>query len=62
MKTLTRDEMKKVMGGRVWWACSCIGSVGSWEYTSEPTTEQRGRDVATYCRSGNGTCAQLSQA
>ena len=63
MKKLSRNEMKKVMGGvnapgdRICGG-SCVGSVGEWIYL--PQTGTFGgclRDIATYCSSGSGSCS-----
>lgn len=62
MKKLTRDDLKKVMGGGNTPAagiCSglCIGSVGEWTYAPENGSLAGClQDIQTYCRSGSGTC------
>jgi len=57
MKKLSKEEMKKVMGGKdAAVSCTCSGSVGAWTYTSTPTGMQSLDDIATYCSSGYGSC------
>lgn len=62
MKKLSRDEMKKVMGGDnppggpSYCGGTCIGSVGDWTYTSPVSGLVCLMDIHNYCRSDNGTC------
>ena len=63
MKSLSKDEMKKVMGGvrqeRIIGG-GCTGSVGEWTYTSgDATGEQCIADVLAYCSSGDGYCTTV---
>ena len=65
MKQLSKDEMKKVMGGRLVceWNCTCLGNIdGSWTYddpNNQPTSEQRSQDITDYC-GGDGECQRPS--
>ncbi len=52
---LSRMEMKNLKGGGQQWHCGCANHAGAWSYSNTPTMEQRGQDVATYCR-GGGAC------
>jgi len=55
-RNLTKNEQKKISGGA--WSCSCSGGqVGSWTYTSTPTTQGMINDINTYCTYG-GSCSQ----
>ena len=56
---LSRTEMKGIMAGSGSGpgGGTCIGSTGSWTYTSSTTWANCIRDIATYCSSGSGTCS-----
>lgn len=59
MKQLSKDEMKKVVGGRFMaYTCSCNGGTGEWFYTSgdQPSQQQISNDISIYCSSGSGSC------
>lgn len=57
-KSLSKNEMKKIIGGVVApkCTCSCTGSVGEWEYTGQPDRQQVNKDIAAYCNPDEGTC------
>ena len=65
MKKLSKDEMKKVMGGVMappegdgtGYMCRCTGSIGEWVYPGgDPGATQTNQDIQDYCRSGQGKC------
>lgn len=58
MKTLSRDEMKKVIGGYMYLYAGghCNGSVGEWEMVPPTSTGSCLGDIQRYCSSGSGSC------
>ena len=57
MQKLSKDEMKKVMGGVTEpISCTCTDCVGAWSYSSTPTGIQTLDDIVSYCRTGFGSC------
>lgn len=61
MKKLSRDEMKKVMGGTnpagpSYCSGTCIGSVGDWTYSAPVSGLVCLMDIHDYCRSDNRSC------
>lgn len=62
MKTLSRDEMKKIIGGNapyLYAGGSCNGSVGEWEMTPPTSTGSCYADIQRYCSSGSGSCTYI---
>lgn len=55
-RRLSKEEQKKVKGG-YYARCVCIGSDGVWVYTRMPSCYETYEDIATYCRSGVGSCS-----
>lgn len=66
MKQLSKDEMKKVMGGvseNFPYTCTCQGSVGQWIYPNgQPSDAQERQDVCDYCASGEAFCGNYPPA
>jgi hypothetical protein len=63
MKKLSKDEMKKTIGGidppnPGYCSATCIGSVGSWTYTNPANGLTCLMDIHTYCRSDYGVCTE----
>ena len=58
MKQLSRDEMKKVMGGEnpAYCAGGCTGSTGEWIYLQSVNGFTCLQDIHTYCSSDAGYC------
>lgn len=58
MKNLSKDEMKKVMGGGTTYQCTCVGSVGQWIYSGNerPSDSRVATDIQENCRSGHADC------
>jgi hypothetical protein len=61
MQKLSKDEMKKVMGGvaQTYYTCTCSGGTGGqWYYTSgsQPDQNEVSTDISDYCSSGEASC------
>jgi hypothetical protein len=54
---LTKEQQRKITGGKVALEVSCVGSVGTWQYSSVPSCAAVAQDVGLYCRSGQGVIA-----
>jgi natural product precursor len=56
--SLSRHEMRNVIGGATNVYCGCTDAVGQWSYTGtkDPSTSTTNNDIQTYCRTGIGWC------
>ncbi len=61
MKKLSKQEMKNVQGGG--YRCSCVGSAGTWQYTSgnRPSDAVVAQDVSDNCSSGSASCGYFNE-
>jgi hypothetical protein len=54
---MSRSEMKGIMAGYVKkCTCTCNGSVGAWEYTTNPSPTTILNDISLYCSSNSAGC------